>query len=373
MEIAPYLRLMVEKNASDLFFSAGTSVHIKIEGETAPIGDTPLTVGTVKQLAYSVMNDDQSKLFERTLEMNLAITLEKVGRFRVNVYRQRGETAMVVRYIRGNIPSLEALNLPLSLREIVMVKRGLVLVVGGSGTGKSTTLASMIDYRNTNVSGHILTIEEPIEFLHSHKKSVVDQREVGLDTLTYGNALKNAMREAPDVILIGEIRDRDTMQQAIAYSETGHLCLSTLHANNAYQALERIINFFPEDAHRQLFMDLSMNLKAVISQRLVTGIDGKRLPAVEIMLLSPYISDLILNGEIDKLREVMEHSIEQGMQTFDQSLFRLYKEGRISREEALRNADSHNNLSLRIRLSEGANIEETGDLQVDGGNPKKRR
>jgi twitching motility protein PilU len=372
MEIAPYLKLMVEKDASDLFFSAGTPVHIKIEGEIHTIGDSPVAPGATRQLAYSIMNDDQRKAFERNLEMNLAIALEKVGRFRVNIFQQRGEVAMVVRYVRTRIPTLAELNLPARLEKVVMEKVGLVLLVGGTGTGKSTTLAAMIDYRNENSDGHILTIEEPIEYVHKHKRSVVDQREIGIDTLSYDNALKNAMREAPDVILIGEIRDRDTMQQAIAYAETGHLCLSTLHANNAYQALERIIHFFPEEDHAQLFMDLSLNLKAVIAQRLLRGVDGVRLPAVEILLQSPYLSELIQKGEIDKIRGVLEHSTDVGMQTLDQSLFDLYKAGRISLEEALHNAESHNNLSLRIRLSEGAHIEEIGDLSLHGG-PQRQR
>jgi twitching motility protein PilU len=373
MEIAPYLRLMVEKNASDLFFSAGTPVHIKIEGETHAIGDSPLAPGAAKQLAYSIMNDDQIKAFEKSLEMNLAVSLDKVGRFRVNVYRQRGEVAMVVRYVKGRIPTLAELGIPPRLNEIAMEKTGLVLIVGGTGTGKSTTLAAMIDHRSEHASGHILTIEEPIEFVHKHKKSVVDQREIGIDTLSYANALKNAMREAPDVILIGEIRDRDIMQQAIAYAETGHLCLATLHANNAYQALERIIHFFPDDAHPQLFMDLSLNLKAVIAQRLLRGVDGKRLPAVEILLQSPYLSELIQKGEIDKIKDVMERSNDLGMQTLDQALFDLYKAGKISLEEALRNAESHNNLSVRIRLSEGARVEEIATDVSVGDDPVRRR
>jgi twitching motility protein PilU len=350
MEISPYLLLMVEKKASDLFFSTGAPVNIKVEGVTSAVDAAPLAPGTVKQIAYSLMSDDQVKTFEATLEMNLAISVHDVGRFRINVYRQRGEVTMVARYIKSEIPSIEALQLPLILKDLVVEPRGLVLMVGSTGSGKSTTLASMIDHRNNSMSGHILTIEDPIEFIHKHKKSIVDQREVGLDTLSYANALMNAMREAPDVILIGEIRDRDTMQQAIAYAETGHLCLSTLHANNANQALDRILNFFPETAHHQLLLDLSMNLRGIVSQRLVQGLNGRRTAAVEVLLNSPYVSDLIQKGEIDQIKEAMEKSSDSGMQTFDQALFELYKAKRINLDEALRNADSRNNLSLRIRL-----------------------
>lgn len=282
----------------------------------------------------------------------MAIQLPRVGRYRMNLYRQRGEVSMVVRFIRSRIPTIEALNMPPILKSLVMEPRGLILVVGATGSGKSTTLAAMIDHRNAERSGHILTIEEPIEYVYEHKKSVVDQREVGLDTLSYANALKNAMREAPDVILIGEIRDRETMQHAISYAETGHLCLSTLHANNTNQAIDRIINFFPDSAHHQLLLDLSLNLRAVVSQRLLKARTGGLVPAVELLIRSPYIADLISKREIERIKEAMETSTEQGMQTFDQSLFALYKSGLISREEALDNADSRNNLSIRINLSE---------------------
>ena len=258
---------------------------------------------------------------------------------------------MVVRYLRSRIPSIEELNLPSILKELVMQPRGLILVVGSTGSGKSTTLASMIDYRNQNLNGHILTIEDPIEYMHTHRKSIVDQREIGIDTLSYANALKNAMREAPDIILIGEIRDRETMQSAIAYADTGHLCLSTLHSNNANQTMDRIINFFPETAHQQLHTDLAQNLKAIISQRLVIGIDNKRLPAMEIMISSPYVAELIQKGEVDHIRDAMQQSEGEGMQTFDESLFDLYQRGLISEEEALRNAESRNNLGLKIRLN----------------------
>jgi len=364
MDIVPYLRLMVQKNASDLFFSTGAPPNLKAEGHTMPIGDTRMGPGQVKKLAYSIMKDDQIKEYEATMEGNLAISMSGLGRFRVNVFRQRGDAAMVIRYIKGNIPSLEELNLPETLKKLIMEPRGLILVVGSTGSGKSTTLASMIDYRNRNATGHILTIEDPVEFLHDHKKSVVDQREVGLDTVSYEVALKNAMREAPDVILIGEIRDRATMQHAIAYAETGHLCISTLHANNANQALDRIVNFFPDSAHQQLFMDLSLNLKAVVSQRLVKSLDGKRVPAVEIMLLTALIAEMINKGDVHSIKEAMEQGGQRGMQTFDQALYTLYKDGKIELEEALRHADSRNNLSLKVRLDESGDVDAPGGLSI---------
>ncbi|MGD8587700.1 MAG: PilT/PilU family type 4a pilus ATPase [Chromatiales bacterium] len=364
MDIVPYLKLMVQKNGSDLFFSTGAPPNLKAEGETRPIGSTPLQPGHVRKLAYGIMSDDQIKEFESTMECNLAISIAKLGRFRVNVFKQRGDAAMVIRYIKGVIPPVEKLNLPTILKDLIMEPRGLILVVGATGSGKSTTLAAMIEHRNQSKTGHILTIEDPIEYLYTHKKSVVDQREVGIDTHSYANALKNAMREAPDVILIGEIREMSTMQHAVAYAETGHLCLSTLHANNANQALDRIVNFFPDSAKNQLYMDLSLNLKAVISQRLVRGKDGQRLPAVEIMLLTTYISELIQKGDIHAIKEVMEQGSERGMQTFDQSLYKLYQEGRISLEEALNNADSRNNLSLRIRLSDNDDLEVPDGLSM---------
>ncbi len=353
MDLIPYLKLMVNKNASDMFFSAGTPANVKIEGITHPIGKEPLLNNDVYELAYSIMNDKQSKEFEANFEMNLAIAVKDVGRFRVNIFRQRGDIAMVLRYIKDRIPSIESLNLPPILKDLILEPRGLILVVGSTGSGKSTTLASMVDHRNSHITGHILTIEDPIEFIHSHKRSVVNQREVGLDTLSYANALKNAMREAPDAILIGEIRDQDTMQHAIAYAETGHLCLSTLHANNAYQALERILNFFDKTVYKQICDDIALNLRAVISQRLLVGKGGKRIAAVEIMLNSPYISDLIQKGEVEKIRDAMEQSKDRGMQTFDDSVYELYKAEKVSLEEALQNADSRNNLQVRIRLASG--------------------
>jgi len=360
MDIQPFLKLMADKEASDLFFSVGAPPTIKIKGKTTPLAAKNLQSGQVQTLAYSLITDRQRAEFEKTLELNFAINLDNVGRYRVNLYRQRGEVSMVIRYIRSRIPGIEELHLPQILKKLVLEPRGLILVVGATGSGKSTTLASMIDYRNEQRDGHILTIEDPVEFVYEHKKAVVDQREVGLDTLSYANALKNAMREAPDVILIGEIRDKETMQHAIAYAETGHLCLSTLHANNANnannanQAIDRIINFFPDSAQHQLLIDLSLNLKAVISQRLLQAMDGSVVPAMEVMIQSAYISELIAKRDIDKIKEAIEKNREEGMQTFDQSLYDLYKAGKISEEVALQNADSRNNLSLKIRLEHGA-------------------
>jgi twitching motility protein PilU len=368
MELVPYLRLMVQRNGSDLYFSTGALPHIKISGQTIAIGEQKMERGDVHKLAYSIMDDDQVREFESTLECNMAISVQSLGRFRVNVFRQRGDVAMVIRFIKAVIPSIEELYLPQLLKRLVMEKRGLILVVGSTGSGKSTTLASMIDYRNANATGHILSIEDPIEFLHSHKRSVVNQREIGLDSMSYENALKNALREAPDVILIGEIRDAATMQHAIAYAETGHLCLSTLHANNANQALDRIVNFFPDSAHKQILNDLSLNLKAVVSQRLIPTVDNQRRAAVELLVQTSYTAELISKGKIHELKEVMEQGTQRGMQTFDQSLYALYEEGVISLEEALSHADSRNNLALRIRLSaskskppsaDGLNLDDT--------------
>lgn len=357
MDITPYLKMMVEKNASDLFFSTNATPCIKIEGTTAHLGQHPLEPGVVQKLAYSIMTKDQIKEFEQTLEMDLAISAKETGRFRVNTFRQRGEVSIVIRYITANIQSVEKLSLPPILNNLIMEPRGLVLVVGTTGSGKSTTLASMINHRNLNKTGHILTIEDPIEFIHHHKKAIVNQREVGLDTHSYQNALKRAMREAPDVIMIGEIRDQETMQHALAYADTGHLCISTLHATNASQTLERIINFFPEKAHRQLHMDLSLNLRAIVSQRLVIGVNKKRVPAVEVMLNTPHIADLIQKGHINEIPTAIEQGIDVGMQTFDQALYDLYEAGKISAEEALNNAESRNNLGLKIRLGKDGSID----------------
>ncbi len=366
MELNRYLMLMPRYQASDLFFSAGAPVGIKINGRVRMIEpERKLEAQQVRELAYSVLSDAQQAEFERNLELNVGLPLAGVGRFRINVFRQRGAVSMVVRYITSHIPSLEQLNLPPKLSELVLAPRGLVLVVGSTGSGKSTTLASMIDYRNAQVPGHILTVENPIEYLHHHKKNIVDQREIGLDTHSYENALTNAMRESPDVILIGEIRERETMAHAIAYAETGHLCLSTLHANNANQTLDRIINFFPDTAHRQLRNDLAQNLRAIVSQRLLPTTDGKRVPAVEILLNTPFVSELIEKGEVFQLKEAMAQGREVGMQTFDQSLYELYESGLISREVALDNADSRNDLGLRIRLAGSGSADGAG-LSLDG-------
>jgi len=361
MDITPYLKLMVDKEASDLFFYVGAPVHIKIDGVVRAVGNKPLGTGQPREIAYSVMKDDQIKEFESEWELNFAIPLQGVGRFRANVFKQRGETSMVVRYIKGDIPQVEELGLPSLLRKLVMEKRGLVLMVGSTGSGKSTTLAAMIDHRNSSSPGHILTIEDPIEFTHQHKKSIIGQREIGIDTHDFENALKSAMREAPDVILIGEIRSRDVMKYAMAYAETGHLCLSTLHSNNANGALERIVNFFPDDARAQLLMDLSLNLRAIVSQRLIRSLDGGLVPAVEVLLNTPYIADLIQKGKIDYVKDAMEQGSEGGMVTFDQALFDLYVAGKISKDEAIKNADSRNNVGLKIRLHEGVATSKTSE------------
>ncbi len=352
MELRDYLKIMVLKDASDLYFTTGAPVSAKIQGMLTPLEKTPMHPGRVKEMAYAIMDEDQRKEFEQRPEMNLALSEKGLGRFRVNIFKQRSQLGMVIRAIKTEIPSAESLGLPPILKKLIMQKRGLILFVGGTGSGKSTSLASLIDYRNQNSAGHIITIEDPIEFVHQHKKSIINQREVGVDTLSYEDALKNTLRQAPDVILIGEIRDRETMEHAIAFAETGHLAISTLHANNANQALDRIINFFPEERRNQLLMDLSLNLRGFVSQRLIPTVDGKRTVAVEILLGTPLVCDLIMKGEIHAIKEVMQKSENIGMRTFDSALYHLYREGKISLEEALRNADSQNNLRLRISLEE---------------------
>ena len=362
-DLGRYLSLMVSYGASDLFLSSDVAASLKIQGRIRRLPEPAMTGTRIKALAYSVMRDSQIREFEAELECDLAIALGPLGRFRVNVFRQRGEVAVVVRHINSKIPTLESLKLPPVLKTLAMLKRGLVLVVGAAGSGKSTTLAAMLDWRNEMASDHILTVEDPMEFEHSHKKCIVDQREVGLDTRSFDEALRRAMREAPDVIMIGEIRDRDTMQHAMAYAETGHLCVSTLHANNANQVMQRIMNFFPEAAHRQVQMDLSLNLKGVVGQRLLTGADGKRVPAVEVLLLSPYVADLIQKGKTDEIKDAMAKSTELGMMTFDQSLYELYVRGDITQAQAIEHADSKTDLSLRIRLASGRRPE-TDALRV---------
>ncbi len=365
MDIGYFLKLMVEKNASDMFLSTGAPVSIKVEGHIHPLGKSGLPPGMVKKIAYSLMDQTQIAEFEDTLECNLAISITDAGRFRVNVFRQRGEVSMVVRAIKGDIPDFEELHMPMLLRDLVMEKRGIVLVVGATGSGKSTTLASMIDYRNTNGSGHILTIEDPIEFLHRHKKSIVNQREIAIDTHNYKAALKSALREAPDVLLIGEILDTETMEAAISFAETGHLVLATLHSNNADQTMDRILNFFPEVAHKQVLQSLSLNLKGIVSQRLVMAKSGKRRAAVEILVNTPLIRDMIRRGEISDMKQKMDESLDDGMQTFDQALFKLYKDGVCELDEVLRHADSKDGLELKIKLSEGATVDEDADMMFD--------
>jgi twitching motility protein PilU len=350
MEFSDLLEQVIEQGASDLFLSVGAPPQIKVEGILVPLGSEALSSSRVYELVYSILSDAQTRTFEATSELNMALRIKGIGRFRVNVFRQMSEVALVARYINSNVPSIADLGLPAQLQDLVMEPRGLILLVGGTGTGKSTTLASMIDYRNSNKTGHILSIEDPVEFVHAHKMSLVNQREVGLDTESYAVALKNAMREAPDVILIGEIRDAETMKSAITYSETGHLCLSTLHANNANQAIDRILNFFPDDAHKQTLLDLSLNLRAIVSQRLPRGTRGKRVAAIEVMLNTPYISDLISKGDVTKIKEAMIQARELGCQTFDDALFDLVEAGKLSDEEALRHADSRTNLALRFKL-----------------------
>ncbi len=351
MDITPYLKLMQDKNASDLFFTAGAPVKIKLEGTLTSVGKSQLTGELVKAAAYGIMNELQVTTFEQEMESDFAIALDDgSARFRVNVFRQRGEVAMVLRLIPSKIPSIEELGLPLILKDLIARKRGLILMVGATGSGKSTTLAAMIDHRNSTMAGHILTIEDPIEFYHPNQKSIINQREIGVDTACYENALRASLREAPDVILIGEIRGRETMEAALELCNTGHLAISTLHANNANQTMERVINMFPQTLHRQLFMDLALNLCAVISQRLVKDVHGKRCAAIEVLVNTPHISELILKGEIDAIKEAMEASGTPGMQTFDAALHQLYKEGRINLEEALSNADSRTNLEAKINF-----------------------
>lgn len=321
----------------------------------------------VKKIAYQIMNDDQIAEFEKNPEMNLAIADPDIGRFRVNIFQQRGELGIVARNIKTEIPDAASLGLPPVLSDLIMSKRGIILFVGGTGSGKSTSLAALIDHRNKNSDGHIITIEDPVEFVHPHQGCIVNQREVGVDTNSYEEALKNTLRQAPDVILIGEIRSQETMEHALAFAETGHLCLSTLHANNANQALDRIINFFPDERHKQLFLDLSMNLVALVSQRLIPTVDGKRAAAIEILIGTPPVCDLIKQGKVMEIKEVMEKSEQQGMKTFDSALFDLYREGKISYEEALKNADSKNNLRLKIQLAEGKTGEEEDDLDDEDG------
>ena len=370
LDIRKLLSVMNEHNASDLYITVDSPPSYRVNGTVRPAGNRCLEPEQTEMLAMSVMSEKQQREFLAENEQNLALYYPSLGRFRVNIFRQRGCIGMVIRQIRTNILTIDDLDLPLILKEVTMTKRGLVLLVGATGCGKSTTLAAMIDYRNTNQAGHIITIEDPIEFIHSHKKSLVTQREIGMDTENYHVALKNALRQAPDVILIGEIRDLETMEAAIAFAETGHLCLATLHSNNANQAMERIMNFFPAERHKQIYLQLSLNLRSIISQRLVKMTNGERLAAVEVLLGSPRVRDLIHKGETAEIKEAMEKSTTIGMQTFDYHLFELYREGKISLDEALKNADSANNLRLRIKLAEDPNMEEGRTSAFSNSNGK---
>lgn len=352
MIITPLLKLAADKQASDLFFTVGAPINIKIEGVTMPVNAQILNSEVIKSIAYELMKPEQIAVFEEEMEMNFSFREKNIGNFRVNIFRQRNDIALVIRYVRRHIQTVEELSLPPVLNELIMQKRGLVLVVGASGSGKSTTLASMIQHRNLNHSGHILTIEDPIEYIFEHGKSIVNQREVGSDTLSYDSALSNAMREAPNVLMIGEILGRDTLRHALIFAQTGHLCLSTLHANNSYHALNRIVNFFPYDARQAVLSDLSMSLRAVISQRLLRSKEGNLVPAVEVLLNSSLISDLIRNDEIDKIHEAIDKSVSPGSQTFERALYKLFKSGLITREEAMLNADSASNLSSLIDFSQ---------------------
>jgi len=369
VEFRDFLVLLAHGDGSDLFLTSGASPSGKFQGKIIPLEVGKLTPGRIRDIAYGIMNEKQRAEFEVKPEMNLAIQEKGIGRFRVNIFKQRNSVAMVVRNIKTDIPSMETLGLPPILKDVILSKRGLVLFVGGTGSGKSTSLAALIDHRNSTMDGHIITIEDPIEFVHPHKKSLVNQREVGVDTDSFEDALKNTLRQAPDVILIGEIRARETMEHAIAFAETGHLCLSTLHANNSNQALDRIINFFPEERRNQLLMDLSLNLRAFISQRLIPSIDGKRVAAIEILLGTPLVTDLIRKGDVHLIKEVMEKSEELGMQTFDAHLYHLYRQDKITIDEALRNADSTNNLKLRISLSENYSNEDEAQDHDSKGKP----
>jgi len=355
MPIKKYLEVLAKHDGSDLYLSTGAPPSGKFQGVLKPLSKEPLKPGQIAEMIQEIMDDDQKHEFERELELNMAISLPGVGRFRLNMFRQRNEVSVVARNIVTDIPKFDDLGLPEILKSVITEKRGLILFVGGTGSGKSTSLASLIDHRNSTSAGHIITIEDPVEYVHTHKKSIINQREVGVDTKSFQAALKNTLRQAPDVILIGEIRDAETMEHALAFAETGHLAISTLHANNANQALDRIINFFPSERHAQILQDLGLNVKAIISQRLVPTVDNKRVAAVEVLLGTKTIQDLIYKGDIDSIKEIMAKSERLGMQTFDAALFKLQQSGKISLDEALKNADSANNLRLRIKLAETDN------------------
>jgi twitching motility protein PilU len=368
MNIRDILKVMVERNASDIYLTEGLPPMYRIEGVTQPVGAVAFTNEMLETLAKDVMRDKQKKEFEDTNEMNLALFYPDMGRFRVNIFRQRGNVGFVIRQIKVEIVPIDKLGLPPIVKDIIMSKRGLVIVVGATGSGKSTSLAAMIDHRNASSPGHIITVEDPIEFVHKHKRSVITQREIGFDTMSYHAALKNTLRQAPDVILIGEVRDLETMEAAIAFAETGHLCLCTLHANNANQAIERVMNFFPQERHAQIYLQLSLNLRAIVSQRLIPGVDGKRVAALEVMMDTPRVKDLIKKGEIDTIKEAMEQGVQEGCQTFDYVLFNLYRDGKISLDQAIMNADSANNLRLKIKLA-GLKTDEEGTPAAAPGAP----
>jgi twitching motility protein PilU len=373
MDIQEYFKVMVDKEASDLYLTVARPPMYRIGGKIQPIGDQSFTVADLQGLAYSIMNEWQTTEFNEKMEMNLALALPGVSRFRVNIFRQRGSTGMAIRRVKVDPESLDDLGLPAVLKELAMTKRGLVLVVGATGSGKSTTLAAMVDYRNTTEYDHIITIEDPIEFVHKHKNSIMTQREIGFDTHSYQAALKNTLRQAPDVILIGEIRDTETMEAALTFAETGHLCLSTLHSNSANQAIERIMNFFPPVRHAQIYLQLSLNLRAIISQRLIPSQDSGRVVVVEILIDTPRIKDLIKKVEVDILKVGMEQGVQVGCQTFDDALFMAYKERRISFDQAMINSDSANNLRLRIKLA-GLKVDdepqEVQPIKTAAGQPK---
>lgn len=348
--LEPYLKHMVDKQASDMYFVTGAAANMKLNGITSPISKSTFKPGNVKKLAYNLLNEEQIEEFETEQELNLSFTIANIGRFRANIFKQRTEVSIVIRYIKGVIPDMDELGLPVVLQKIVMQKTGLILVVGATGSGKSTSLASMINYRNHRKGGHILTIEDPIEFVFKHDRSIISQREVGIDTMSYDNALREALREAPELIMIGEARDRQTMEAAINFADTGHLCLTTMHAVNANQALDRIMNIFPADMRDQLLMDLSLNLKAIVAQRLIPDAEGKLVCAVEVMLNTPHISELIRKGNFHEIKDVMDKSEATGMQTLDQSLFELVKARKITKKSALAFADSSNNLEWRFNF-----------------------
>jgi twitching motility protein PilU len=365
MNLQPYLKLMSEQQATDMFFTTGAPVSCRIDGTLRPVGKSMLNPGMTKKLAYDLLTPAQINDFETNLELNLGVSYTDLGRFRINIYLQRGEVSMVIRYIKADIPAIDDLGLPEVYKSMIMKQKGLVLVVGATGMGKSTSLASMLDHRNMTESGHILTIEDPIEFMFRHKKCIVGQREVGLDTLSFENALCEAMREAPDVIMIGESRDRETMESALRYADTGHLCLTTLHATNAYQALDRVLNFFPSNAHNQVLMDLSLNLNCILAQRLVKTTDGSRVPAVEVMVNTPYISKLIRDGSFHEISGIMAKGNDADMKTFDQSLLELYKAGKVDLKTALVNADSSSELEWKINFGGGLKEVEGGDKTAE--------